>query len=43
MLYLNLAHNFISGLAAVHQVSQQDGVFGAWEAASGYLTWAFLN
>ncbi len=27
----------------VHQVSQQDGVFGAWEAAGSYLTGAFLD
>ncbi len=27
----------------VHQVSQQDGVFGAWEAAGSYLTGALLD
>lgn len=40
---INLAHDFISGLAVVHQVSQKDGVLGAWEAASGDLAGAFLN
>lgn len=38
-----VAHNFISGLAAVHQVSQQDGILGAWEAAGGNLAGAFLD
>lgn len=40
---LNSAHNFISRLAAVHQVGQQDGVLGAGEAAGGHLPGTFLN
>lgn len=36
-------HNLISGLAAVHEVGQQDGIFGARQAAGSHLTGTFLD
>lgn len=41
--HLSFTHNLVSGLAAVHQVGKQDGVFGARQAAGGHFTGAFLD
>ena len=38
-----LTHNLVSRLAAVHQVGQQDGVFGARQATGGNLTGTLLD
>lgn len=38
-----LTHDLVSRLAVVHQVGQQDGVFGAREATGGDLTGTLLD
>ena len=38
-----LTYNLVSGLAVVHQVGQQDGIFGAREASGGDLTGTLLD
>lgn len=38
-----MTHNFIPRFAAVHQVSQQDGVFRPRQTAGGYFTGALLD
>lgn len=43
ILFMSITHNLVSRLAVVHQVGQQDGVFGAREAAGSDLPRAFLD
>lgn len=38
-----MTHDLVSGLAVVHQVGKQDGVFGARQAAGGYFTRTLLD
>lgn len=36
-------HNLVSRLAAIHEVGQEDGIFGAREATCSHLTRTFLD
>lgn len=36
-------HNLVSGFAAVHQISQKDGIFGAWESTCSHFSRTFLD
>lgn len=39
----SFTHNLIPRFAAVHQICEEDGIFGARQPSSCHLSWALLD